>query len=353
MHNQIGSQNRKNVPMPAILEKYREIIDTHLRADIPETGSEIYKMLRYCMGWSDEHGNPISMTVGKLLRPSLSLFTCESVSSSVYKALPAAVTLELIHNFSLIHDEIQDFDETRHHRPTLWKLRGVPRALVAGDVLKIVAESSLERMRFTMPPDTPIKCLALVTEACLEMIEGQYLDIHFEGRIDISLDQYLKMISLKTGALIRCSVEIGALVGNSANVEIARIFRRSGGYLGYLFQITDDILGVWGLEGETGKSVGVDVRRKKNSLPIVHAMTTSNESSQKAMGRVFDKDELSDADISEILEILESADSKTYCQKLAEVYAGKAICAIADANIGKEKLTEYQDLCEYLVVRKF
>ena len=353
MHHKIRSENRRNDEMPNILDRYRKLIEVHLPQDIPEDGAGIYQMLRYCMGWSDQYGNLTNKTVGKLLRPSLCLFTCESVSSSVDKALPAAVTLELIHNFSLIHDEIQDFDEKRHHRPTLWTLWGIPRSLVAGDVLKIIAESSLERMLHIESAERSIKCLSLVTEACLEMIEGQYMDINFEGKIDIGLDQYMKMISLKTGALIRCSVEIGANVGSSGNVEITNCFRRSGSYLGYLFQITDDILGVWGVEEETGKSVGSDVRRKKNSLPIVHAMTTSSESCRNAMRRLFAKEELLDTDVLEILDVLDHADSRRYCQDLAEVYAEKAIAAIVDANIDREKLTDYRDLCEYLTVRKF
>ena len=108
--------------MPDILDQYREIIEVRLQQDVPENESEVYKMLRYCMGWADKDGNPTDFTVGKLLRPSLCLFACESLGTSPERALHAAVTLELIHNFSLIHDEIQDFDQNRHHRPTLWTL---------------------------------------------------------------------------------------------------------------------------------------------------------------------------------------------------------------------------------------
>ncbi len=339
--------------MPDILDQYREIIEVKLRQNIPQNDSEVYNMLRYCMGWSDKYGNSTDIAVGKLLRPSLCLFACESLGTSAEKALPAAATLELIHNFSLIHDEIQDFDENRHHRPTLWTLWGVPRALVAGDVLKIVADSGLAKMPSPESVDNSIKHMSLVTEACLEMIEGQYLDINFEGRIDIGLDHYMKMISLKTGALIRCSVEVGANVASPGNFEITNKFRRSGIYLGYLFQITDDILGVWGLEEETGKSTGSDLKRKKNSLPIVHAMSASSKSYQSAIQSLYRKEELSDCDVLEILDILDRTDSRSYCQDLAKIYAGKAIDVIDDANIDSEKLKEYQDLCEYLTVRKF
>ena len=339
--------------MPDILDQYREIIEVRLRQDVPGNESEVYKMLRYCMGWADKDGNPMDFTVGKLLRPSLCLFACESLGTPPERALHAAVTLELIHNFSLIHDEIQDFDQNRHHRPTLWTLWGVPKALIAGDVLKIMAESAFTNLPHFEPVANSIKCMSLVTEACLEMIEGQYLDINFEGRIDIGLEQYMNMISLKTGALIRCSVEVGANVATSGNFDITSKFRRSGIYLGYLFQITDDILGVWGLEEETGKSSGSDLKRKKNSLPIVYAMAAASKSSKSAIQRVYSKEELSDNDVQEILEILETSESRVYCQDLAEIYARKAINVIRDANIEPEKLKEYQDLCEYLTVRKF
>ena len=178
-------------------------------------GSEMCIRDRYCMGWSDKDGRPVNGVMGKSLRPSLCLFACEAVGGHMKNALPAAASLELIHNFSLIHDEIEDFDETRHHRPTLWALWGINKALVAGNVLRILADRSMEMMRNDEGKDTEriLKGVELLTEACLEMIEGQYMDISFEGRIDITLDQYMAMIARKTGALIRCSLHLGAVMG--------------------------------------------------------------------------------------------------------------------------------------------
>ena len=198
-----------------MLVRYRDIIVTTLKERLSQDFLPVYDMLRYCMGWSDKDGNPVNGAMGKSLRPSLCLFACEAVGGQIRHALPAAASLELIHNFSLIHDEIEDFDETRHHRPTLWTLWGINKALVAGNVLRIVADRSMEMMKIDEGKDAErvVKGVELLTEACLEMIEGQYMDISFEGRIDITLDQYMAMISRKTGALIRCSLQLGAAMG--------------------------------------------------------------------------------------------------------------------------------------------
>ena len=178
-----------------MLVRYRDIIVSTLRERLSQDFLPVYDMLRYCMGWSDKDGNPVNGAMGKSLRPSLCLFACEAVGGQIRHALPAAASLELIHNFSLIHDEIEDFDETRHHRPTLWTLWGINKALVAGNVLRIVADRSMEMMKINEGKDAArvVKGVELLTEACLEMIEGQYMDISFEGRIDITLDQYMAM----------------------------------------------------------------------------------------------------------------------------------------------------------------
>ena len=132
--------------LPMVLSRYQDILEPALRDTISDRSSFVYDMLRYCMGWSDVTGKPSNLEKGKGIRPSLCLFICDALGGDVRKAIPAAVSLELIHNFSLIHDEIQDFDEIRHHRPTLWTVWGVPKSLVAGNVMRVLAEKSISRM---------------------------------------------------------------------------------------------------------------------------------------------------------------------------------------------------------------
>ena len=209
-----GFESKPEIPL--VLSRYQDILEPALRNTVSDRSSFLYDMLRYCMGWSDVAGEPCDMEKGKGVRPSLCLFTCDALGGDVQKALPAAVSLELIHNFSLIHDEIQDFDEVRHHRPTLWTVWGVPKALVAGNVMRVLAERSMSCMEFA---DAKLisQSSSIVSEACLQMIEGQYMDISFEGSSRITVDQYMEMISRKTGALLRSSVHLGALLGSGSD----------------------------------------------------------------------------------------------------------------------------------------
>ena len=178
-------------PLPQMIDRYGESIQSALRAELSKDSSFVYDILRYYMGWADETGAPHRRLdhgagAGKAVRPTLCLFGCEAVGGEVAQAIPAAVALELIHNFSLIHDDIQDGDETRRGRKTVWAVWGLPKALVAGNVLRVVADSALHGLpKSERAPDKRMRAVSLLTEAYLEMIDGQYLDISFEGRHDI------------------------------------------------------------------------------------------------------------------------------------------------------------------------
>ncbi len=249
--------------LPEIFHRHKPEIRAALRKELAESPLQLYQMLRYSMGWSDVSGNPTAATEGKALRPTLCLLACEATGTPAEMAMPAAVSLEFIHDFSLIHDEIQDLDDVRHHRPTLWVVWGKAKALVAGNALRTIADKSLHSLlEGGLSVTAALEANALLTAGYLEMIEGQYMDLHFEGRTDITLPDYMGMIARKTGALIRCSLVIGATVG-TRDPEIVEAFRRCGESLGLIFQVRDDLLGVWGDEASTGKPVGADLRRRK------------------------------------------------------------------------------------------
>ena len=344
--------------IPTILKTYRNIINCALRGSLANESLPVYDMLRYCMGWSDCQGEKVNGISGKAVRPSLCMFACESTGGDVKYAVPAAVALELIHNFSLIHDEIQDHDEIRHHRDTLWKVWGVPKALVAGNILRVVADKALEPLHHLAHPEAMEVGRNLLTEACLEMIEGQYLDISFEGRLNISQDEYMGMISRKTGALIRCSVNLGSYIGSvytsrALGVEYVSRFREVGEHLGYAFQIRDDILGVWGREEDTGKQVGLDIRRKKNSLPIVHALATASNKELDILKKVYSRDVVSDNDVEMVLDILESLGSQKHAEDLASQYCGLALEAFDSIDINIKSRGEMEDLIKFLLVRTY
>ena len=337
--------------LPGMFTEYRADIGSALREALSEEGA-VYDMLRYYMGWVDTEGNATSGTEGKYLRPTLCLFSCEAVGGDRRRAMPAAAAMELIHNFSLIHDDIQDRDETRHHRKTLWAVWGIPKALVAGNVLRIVADSALDDLQSAgVPTDRALPVVGQLTQAYLEMIEGQYLDISFEGQSEVGLKQYLDMIARKTGALIRCSFTMGALIG-SQDIGDAEAFRESGRALGFLFQVRDDILGIWGDEESTGKPVGADIRRKKNSFPVVYAMSEARGTDKRHLLGIYAKEELGDADVADVLHIMDTLNVRGQAHALAVEEAEVAMDALAAVEIERQARREYENLLEFLLYRE-
>ena len=346
---------RRRPELPAMFTEYRADIGAALRERLrgDTSGDTLcYRLLQYYMGWVDPQGKPTTATEGKYLRPTLCLFACEAVGGRREQAMPAAAALELIHNFSLIHDDIQDGDETRHHRKTLWAIWGIPKALVAGNVLRIIADGALDGMQTTgVPPRRTLAVANLLTQTYLEMIEGQYLDISFEGQSEVGLQQYLDMIARKTGALIRSSLAIGALVG-SPQAAAAESFRASGRALGFIFQVRDDILGIWGDEESTGKPVGADIRRKKNSFPAVYAMDKAQGGDKRHLLEIYGKAEVSDADVEDVLHIMDGLNVREQAHALAEDEGALALDALAAVEMGEWARCEYTNLVEFLLYRE-
>ena len=339
-------------PLPTVFQRYQMSIDRALRDRLSDTNSPVYSLLRYAMGWSDADGTPVSAPQGKALRPTLCLLTCEAICGEYRRALPPAVSLELIHNFSLIHDDIQDRDEYRRHRPTVWKVWGEPMALTAGNVMRIVADTSPEVLRGDSVSVADIVMVnKVLTEASLEMIEGQYLDVSFEGRSDIGMKSYLDMISRKTGALIRTPMHVGAIMG-TGDPAVIESFRECGRSLGYVFQIRDDALGIWSEEKTTGKPVGADIRRKKNSLPIVHAMSQANRTQRQALEHVYEKESVEDADVETVLNIMDGLGTEAFASSMASEHCDRALERLAEVEIPPRARADIEELVTFLLVRQ-
>ena len=311
-------------------------------------------MLRYHMGWVDERGQlpPAPVSQGKALRPTLCLFACEALSGDWVPGLPAAAALELVHNFSLIHDDIQDGDLERRHRPTVWALWGQAQALVAGNAMRSLADrTALEMTRSGVKPQRAFRVSCLLTRSYLDMIRGQCMDLAFEGRLDIKLDDYLDMISRKTGALIRCAMEMGALVACDDDGTVDAL-AQCGSTLGRAFQITDDVLGIWGDEGATGKPVGNDIRRKKKSFPVVYALETANGAARQLLVDVYNKVNLDDRDVEEVLGVLEELDVAGYAGRVIQQQAELALEQARRIPLPSWALVETEGLVQFLVQRE-
>ena len=235
-----------------------------------EPGFEDYiSMMAYHLGWEGEGSGPEAQ--GKRIRPQLVLLTCAAAGGVWSEALPAAAAVELVHNFSLIHDDIQDNSPVRRGRETVWKRWGIAQAINAGDAMLTIAHLTMLQMGTKSPPGIANEAARTLQVACLQLTKGQYLDLEFESVQVITIDEYWQMVGGKTAALIGACTELGAIAARCSDPR-RKAFKEFGFYLGLAFQAQDDILGIWGDAALTGKSNESDLLSGKKSLPIIFGM---------------------------------------------------------------------------------
>jgi geranylgeranyl diphosphate synthase type I len=242
----------------------RDVVVPGLRREVDALPERMRAIAAYHFGWSDEHGRPGTGSFGKALRPALVLLCAQAVGGDAAAAAPAAVAVELVHNFSLVHDDVMDEDPTRRHRPTVWRVFGVPQAILGGDAMLNLAF----RVIAATAPARAAAAGALLADTVTRLCEGQALDLEFESRTVLEPAQYERMAAGKTGALIACSCALGALYGGGGLPRV-EAFRSVGASLGLAFQVIDDLLGIWGDPSTTGKPVHADLARRKKSWPVL------------------------------------------------------------------------------------
>ncbi|MFQ5796064.1 MAG: polyprenyl synthetase family protein [Candidatus Bipolaricaulia bacterium] len=336
--------------MTEFFTRYRSEIETGLRDCLTQEPG-IYRMMCYHLGFEDEAGDPCCEGGGKALRPTLCLFACEALGGNPQTALPAALAVELIHNFSLIHDDIQDDDRERRHRPTVWAIWGKPQAINAGDAMHTLAVQVLLRLsQAGVEPQRVLEAIRILTRATLEMIEGQHLDLGYEGRLGVTVNDYLDMVSRKTEALITCALELGALL-SCDDPETIRAFRRCGEHLGLAFQFRDDLLGIWGDVEHTGKPTANDILRRKKTLPVVYALEQATGAVREELiqhygGRM-------DQQVAHaVISILERLDAYTYVQRMAEMECQRALKALDEVPLPSWAEREMEKLTDFLLSRE-
>ena len=304
---------------PAAFDRYLPDFERALRRELSDQTLPLYDMVRYHLGWQDEEGRPVEAHPGKTLRPMLCLLACEAVGGDYRRALPAAVALELLHNFSLVHDDIQDGDRIRRGRPTVWAIWGEAQAINAGDLLWAIANGVLARAE-EWSADTVVAALTALNFAAVRMIEGQYMDLAAESSGEVSVEGYQEMTVRKTGALFGCALELGALAAGADRDAGAR-FRRCGERLGLAFQVHDDILGVWGQSEMTGKPVGADILRRKKTLLVAHALEHADGADRERLEAAY----FGGGDVSpdDVKATMERAGSREFATELAgDLHAG-------------------------------
>ncbi len=301
-----------------------QALDEHLRATLqdlrPDMPPTLYAMLAYHLGWENGGGG------GKRIRPLLTLLACHGAGGDWRQALPAAASVELIHNFSLIHDDIQDHSETRRGRPTVWVRWGAAQAINAGDALFAVARLAAHGLREVgLAPERALQVLHTLDKACLALTAGQYYDLAFESEEDVSVEAYLRMIGGKTASLLQAAVAAGAQVAGAAD-EVCQAYGDFGHHLGMAFQVLDDILGIWGSPSVTGKPTGDDLRARKKSLPILLGLARS-----PTFARLWQAQARTQEDLEAMAQTLLTCGALEEAQQLAQEHTEAALAALERA----------------------
>jgi len=300
------------------------------------------------MGWQDEHGHSCDRESGKFVRPTLCLLSCQAVGGDTSQILPAAAAIELIHNFSLIHDDIEDVSDERHHRPTIWKLWGQSQAINAGDAMFTLAYVALLKLKERGISDEKIAgAIRMLSLACLELCDGQYLDIEYENRLDINIEDYLDMATKKTAALFALSTALGAYLG-TADIKLVDFFHMFGKELGIAYQIYDDISGIWGTSEKIGKSVG-DILQRKKTLPVVYGLQNSEGTERKKLMKFYTQKSIEGKDIREVKEILTQSGAGDYAENLAQQCFQKALAHLEATGLDSSRLASLKDTTNFLL----
>ena len=335
--------------IPAVLSRYREAIDRELREILAQRSGLLYNMMQYQLGWTDEQGAPVEGAGGKRLRPGLCLLTCEALCGDFSPSLPSAAAVELVHNFSLVHDDVQDGTPQRHQRPTLWWRWGPAQAINAGDGLHALGRLALLRLKNSgFDHSRVITAMHLLDEACLRLCEGQHMDLDFQERLDVTIDAYLKMVAGKTGALMSCAMQLGALAATE-DERVLQALAQCGLHLGTAYQIRDDILDLWG--ESLAEVSGGDLLTKKKSFPIVFALEKGDFKLKRELGAIYFKRVLNIEDVKKILTLLESVEARQNSESLAQHYCQQAMEALKDVEMSPQGREEITNVASFMIQR--
>lgn len=329
--------------LPAMNQEMKDLFQVS-----DKTPSLFYGMMHYHMGWVDADMQPISLYAGKQIRPLLCMLACAAAGGRWQQAIPAAAAIEILHNFSLVHDDIEDDSPTRRSRDTVWKLWGVPQAINAGDSMFAIAHLAMNRLiERGVSADIVVQALRRFDETCLRLTQGQHTDMDFETRDNVSTADYMEMITGKTAVLVSLSMELGALI---AGVDSAAVqhYAQFGLNLGLAFQVIDDILGIWGDEAKIGKSASTDITTKKKTLPILYGLEQSSD-----LQTLYATAEPNDAFVEQVVTLLNENGADSYAQEKATAYSDSALTHLKAANPQGEAGQALYQLADMLLKRDF
>ncbi|KQV18715.1 family 2 encapsulin nanocompartment cargo protein polyprenyl transferase [Kitasatospora sp. Root107] len=323
----IERDSREGAEAIEVLARSRAVVDPVLRAAVESLPASMRRVSGYHFGWWEADGVPSTAGSGKAIRPALVLAAAQAVGATgPAVAVRAAAAVELVHNFTLLHDDVIDRDDTRRHRPTAWRVFGVTEAILAGDAMHSLA------LRVLAEDEHPAAATAVrrLADCVVELCEGQQADCAFEQRDDVTLAECLAMAEAKTGALLGSACAIGALYGG-AGEQAAAALDAFGREIGLAFQLIDDLIGIWGDPAVTGKPVGADLAARKKSLPVVFALASGNPGSARLAELYALERPLTAVELREAAASVDQAGGRAWAQSESCERMAAAIAHLADA----------------------
>ena len=336
-----------NSSIPHSITKYRDMIDKGVKEAVKNQEGKLGEMVNYHLGYLEDSKDELD---GKAVRSSLCLFSTEALGGDPQEALPAAVALELVHNFSLVHDDIQDHSELRRGRESVMKMWGKNQAINAGDGIKDLSMLAFFRLEENCSSDrTNLEAIRAISEHSLRMIEGQVKDLVYSEKEKVTTSEYLNMIEGKTCALLEASFYLGGLYSciESGLSKLAEL----GKHLGYIYQIRDDFLGIWGKPEHSGKSAEKDLIEKKKTYPIIYALQNARGKSLEKLEEIYaNNGKMSDEQILRVREILDETGAKSGTERIAEEHWNKAKNTLSELDLTEKYSNELEQLDRKSVV---
>ena len=349
--------------IPAGVETARDLVGPALAAAVETFSPDVRKVAAYHLGLAGPEGALPGAAgsarpggargargrppgAGKALRPALTLLSARAANAAPERGVPAAVAVELVHNFSLLHDDIMDGDTERRHRPTAWTVYGTGAAILAGDAMLALAQDVL------LEDATPqgVWAARALSAAVQRLIAGQGADLAFEQRDDVTLTECLTMAGDKTAALMSCACSIGSIhVG--APPQLAMGLAAFGAHAGLAFQLTDDLLGIWGAPEVTGKPVRADLRARKKSLPVVAALSGDTQAGRDLGELLARPDALGEEDLLRAADLVEAAGGKEWAESEADAQLAAANKCLTETEMPDDVRSEFAAIAEFITRR--
>jgi geranylgeranyl diphosphate synthase type I len=336
------------VTMPAGVQTARDLTGPAIAGAVSRLSPAVRTVAAYHLGLTDASGAPVAGGgTGKALRPALALLSARAAGAAPERGVVPAAAVELVHNFSLLHDDIMDGDTERRHQPTAWTVYGVGAAILAGDALLALAQDVLLEN-----PPYGVWAARCLSAAVQRLIAGQGADLAFERRDDVTVEECLDMAGDKTAALMACACSIGVIyVGGSANLAMS--LSGFGAHAGLSFQLVDDLLGIWGAPQITGKPVGSDLRARKTSVPVVAALTSGTAAGDELAALLAGSEPLTEDEVSHATTLVEAAGGKERIEAMAYAELTSALTCLAEADMPEDVRAEFAAIAEFITARQW